>query len=195
MIIGQEALVGLVPKVNAALALASWPYVLYEGFTKHPHISDQCERLALRRSQILGEVSFDIAERIGPFLPRTTTRIIIEATAEDDVSPRLSDDAIGEIKTCLESHERAISIAVGIPGLTSRMLRTDTMRFCFIFAAGLESVAALIVWGLIPAISGWLARVLIGLPIFTILVGFVCAGILRIFTHTARRTTNLSGKE
>jgi hypothetical protein len=194
MTIGQDALVSLVPKVNAALALASWPYVLYEGFTKHPHISDQCEKLALRRSQILGEVAFDIAERISPFLPRTTSRIIVEA-AEDDASPRLSDDAIGEIKTCLESHERSVFTAVGIPGLTTRMLRTDTIRYWFIFATALESLAALIAWFVDPTMPAWSAKALIGVPIFTILVGLVCAGVLRTFTHTARWITSPSGKE
>lgn len=195
MTIAQDALADFVLKVNAAVALVSWPYILYESLAKHPHIPDLNEKLALRRSQILGEVAFDLAERIRPYLPRTTGRIIIEADVEDEDSPRLNDDAMDEIKACLESREHSISIAVRIRGCASRMLRTDSVCYWLIFATALESFAGLAVWFFDSTMSGWIAKILIGVPILTILLGLACAGVLRTFMHTARRMINPSERD
>lgn len=186
MAIGHDATINLVATVNGALALVSLPFVLYEVFTKHPAITQMKEKLDQRRSQLLRLVVSDLAEKLRPYLPETTGRIVVEPIYREDRPPNLSEDAMDEMQACLESNEKALSAAIKLRGFASRVLRLDRIGYWLIFATAVESIGALITWFLYRSMSDRIAICLLATPILTASVALICAGIRQSLIHVAQ---------
>lgn len=173
---GHDEIIKLVAQVNGALFLLSWPFVLYEVFTKNPSIITFKERLDLKRGQIIGLVVLDMADRLRSQLPRRTGRIIVEPGDEVDESPQLSDAAIEEMQNCLESHEEHLVAAVALKRITLTVLQLDKWMYWLIFSIALESVGSLICWFAMNGMSDRLAVALLAIPLLTGLAALLCAG-------------------
>jgi hypothetical protein len=187
MPIGHIALIGFVAKVNGALALLTWPFALYEVFAKNPGIPELKDKLHLRKDQLLGEVALDLAATLRPYWPKTMSRIIVEPAYEVDQSPSLSDDAINEMKACLESRGTALHKAITLTHISKRLLRLDRLCYWLIFATAVESLGGLIVWFFDGAMTDRLAMALLGFPILTAVFALMSAGIRQNLIHSAHK--------
>ncbi|SRR6266849_7524814 len=172
----HDEIVKLVEQVNVALALLSWPFVLYEVFTKHPSVIAFKERVDLKRSQIMGLVVLDMADRLRSQLPRRTGRIIVEPGDEIDETPRLSDTAIAEMQSCLESHEDQLTAAASLKRIAVIILKLDKWMYWLLFSIAAESVGSLICWFSMSGMSDRFAITLLTIPLLTALIALLCAG-------------------
>ena len=187
MIIQHDTLLKLVAQVNGALALISWPFVLYEVFTKHPGIADLKERIDQRRNELLGSVVFDLSDCLKQYLPQRTSIIVVEPDYGEEHSEGLSEAAIGEMKTSLESNEKSLHAAIKLRGIAPRVLALDRCGYWLIFCTAVESLGALITWVFVEKMSDRLAMFLLGFPIVTAVFALTVAGVRQGLIHSAQR--------
>ncbi len=176
MTIQHDALVKLVAQVNGILALISWPFVLYEVFTKHPAVAQLKEKIEQRRNELLGFVILDLVESLKPYLPQRTSIIVVEPAYGETQSENLSDAAIGEMKACLESNEKSLNKANRLRGMVPKILTLDRWVYRLIFCICLESLAALITWVFSQDMSTGIAIILLGVPTISAILTLMCAG-------------------
>ena len=178
---------GLVAKVNGALALITWPFALYEVFAKNAKIPELKEKLQLRRDQLLAAVALELADELRPYWPKTSSRIIVEPNYESGQPSELSDDAIDSMKGCLESNEGLLRKAATLRRLAPRLFRLDGLCYWLIFSTAAESVAALGVWFFDDSVSDRFGMALLVVPILTAAIALVCAGVRQGFIYFAHK--------
>jgi len=185
MTIGHDALLSLVCKVNGTLALISIPFALYEASVKNSGVLDLKEKIALRRSQLLGTVVLDLVDKLIPYWPKTSSRIILDPNYEDDQPPSFSNDAIGEMKSCLDSHETTLNQAIRLRRICERVLAFDGYCYVLIFVVALESIAGLVLWLFWSSMTDRAAFALIALPVFTVVIALAFAAVRQRHIHNA----------
>ena len=184
--IAHDEIVKLVAQVNGALALLSCPFVLYDVLTKNPSIISFQDRVQLKRDKLMGLVVLDMADRLRPYLPQRASKIIIEPEFRTEESSSLSDEAIEEMKECLESHERVIGTASSLKTVASRVLTMDKWMYSLIFLIAVESIGALASWVLMKQMGHLVALAFLAIPLFTAFLALVCAGLRQRLIYRAQ---------
>jgi hypothetical protein len=173
--------------VNGAVALVSWPFALYEVFAKSPQIPELRDRVELLRTRLLGSVALDLADKLMPFWPRSSSRIILQPNYEADQPPSLSDEAIDEMKACLESQEVVLGRAISLRRMCPRMLRLNHLCYWLIFATAAEAMVALVVWFFDRSMPRGLAFALLAVPILSAGFALVTAALRQSVIHAIQR--------
>jgi len=175
-LVGHDQIVSLVVRSNAALALISWPFSLYDVFAKGPAVTPFQERLELKRKKLIVGVVLDMGDRLQPYLPQRASKIIIHPDYRAEEPWRLSEEAIEDMKSCLESHDDSLRAASLLKRIGSSVHRLHRRMYWMIFSIALESIIALtfgIFWKAMPT---WLALALLGAPFLTATAAMICAG-------------------
>lgn len=180
-------LVPIVVRVNSALALVSVPFALYEVFAKSPEVPELQDRVELLRTQLLGSVALELASRLKPFWPRSSSRIIVEPNYEADQPPNLSDEAIDAMKSCLVDREAVLQRAISLRRMCPRVLTFNHLCYWLIFATAVESLVALVTWFFYRSMPVPLAMALLAVPVLTATGALLAAAVRQSAIHSVQR--------
>jgi len=185
--VSHEELLKLVPSVNSGLALLSWPFVIYEVFSKSAPIANLKSNLDVRRGQLLNVVTLRIERGLQPFWPKTVSRIFVEPEYRIESPAVFSEPARDAVKECLERSEELLLRAALVRRLTTRILMLDQLTYWSVYCVAAESLVALVLWFFIRNMSDSLNAVIIEIPILTALITFILAGVRQVHHHKAQR--------
>lgn len=176
MVLDHGALVSLVPKVNGAIALMSWPFALYEALAKKAGAADLKEKLDLRADQLLATIVADIEESLLPYWPRKASSIIIEPSMTAEPPPSLSDAAKDAITRCLKADDPIYLRTSHIRSLARKILRFDRYCYWFIFSVAGMSAFDLLLWFISGDMSANVARAALLTPGALLIISLAAAG-------------------
>ena len=177
----------LAAQVNAGLALATLPFIIYEAFSKSAPISNLKSNLEVRRGQLLHLVATQIEQTLQPFWPRTTSVILVEPEYKVETTSVFSDTALDAVKDCLVRAESLLSRAERAKKLAGLILRLDRLTYWLVYIAAMESVACLFIWFFTSAMSDLVARIEVVSPVSTTLAALLAAGIRQMYHHKAQK--------
>jgi hypothetical protein len=177
-------LVKLVMQVNAGLALATWPFAIYEVFSKGAPVSTLKLNLDIRRGQLLKLVTDQIEQEILPFWPKPS---VIHVESDYRIAG-FSNDLKSAVTTCLERSERILSRAARAKTLASVILRLDDITYWLVYATAAQSLLCLLAWFFwASSMSDLIARIAIVSPVATASLALVSAGIRQVYHRRAQR--------
>lgn len=180
-------LVKLVSQVNASLALVTWPFVIYDVFSKSAPVNDLRSNLAIRRGQLLNLVTERIETALQPFWPKTTSVIIVEPDYRIETTSVFSDAAADAVRECLSRAESLLSRAARARSLAAFILLLDRVTYWLVYITGLQSLICLLVWFFASSMSDLAARMAVVSPLATASASLIAAGIRQIYHHKAQR--------
>jgi len=183
----QAEIIKLVADVNAGLAVLTWPFVIYEVFSKSAPVSTLKSNLDFRRDQLLLLVTLRIEQALQPFWPKTTSLIVVEPEYRIETPSVFSDAAKDAVKECLDRAESLLSRAAHVRRLARRVLLMDQITYWLVYATAAESFLFLVLWFFVGGMSYLVAIIAIGSPVLTALLAFVAAGARQIFHYEAQR--------
>lgn len=177
----------LVAQVNAGLALATWPFVIYEVFSKSAPISNLKSNLDVRRGRLLHLVATQIEQALRPFWPRTTSRILLDPEFRVEIPPVFSDAALDAVRDSLARSESLLARAAQARRLTGVILRLDRVTYWLVYLTAVESMAFLFIWFFANSLSDFVARSAVVTPVSTAAAALLAAGIRQTYHHKAQR--------
>jgi hypothetical protein len=171
---GQQ-LADLVVRVNAAIAVLSWPFVIYEVLSKAPSIADLKTRLDLKRNQIFAAAVGEIEIALRPFWPRTAVHIIVEPEYREEQVGIFSDAANDAVRDCLADCELSFNTAARLRRILKRIAFWDKFTFWAVVCAAVLSLLALVIWFFFPSMPPVAAKTAIGVPVATVVIALIAA--------------------
>jgi hypothetical protein len=180
-------LIKLVATVNSGLALLTWPFVIYEVFSKSVPINTLKSNLDVRRGQLLLLVTLRIEQVLQPFWPKTTSRILVEPEYRIETPVIFSESARDAVKECLERAESLLSRAARVRTICRHILLLDQITYWLVYGVAAESALCLILWFFAGAMSDQVGLLAIGGPVFTALLAFLSAGGRQTYHYKAQR--------
>jgi hypothetical protein len=180
-------LVKLVVQANAGLALATWPFVIYEVFSKSAPVSTLKLNLDVKRGQLLKRVTDDIERELQPFWPKQTSVILVDPNYRLESAAVFSDAAASAVTKCLERSESLVLHAARVGSLASTILRLDRIVYWLVFTTAVASLVCLLGWFVANGMPDILARLAIFTPAATASSALVSAGIRQAYHHKAQK--------
>jgi hypothetical protein len=184
-----EHLLELVKQVNGALALVSWPFIVYEAMGKSASVRDLKDKLDLRRDEIFSTIILDIEEAMRPFWPAPRARRIVseDGTEETvwDWPTVLSDDARDAVRNSIAKNEGLSVRAAEIRGLASRVSAWDKVTFRCILSAAIFALLGLGSWFFYEGMSERVATAAIIIPLFPAILALAAAATRQTYMHRA----------
>jgi hypothetical protein len=186
----HEHLLELVEQVNGALALVSWPFIIYEALGKSASMPDLKTKLDLRRDEILSTIILDIEEAMRPFWPVPRERRLVskDGTEESTVwdwPTVLSDDARDAVRNCMAKNERLSVQAAKIRGLAGRVSAWDKVTFRCILCAAVLALCGLATWFFYDGMTERVATVAIIVPLSPAILALAAAATRQTYMQKA----------
>lgn len=179
----HDRLLQLVSQVDGALAVASWPFILWDKIGKSAPAPDLKTKLDLRRDQIFSSIVLAIETTLRPYWPRTASRIILEPEYKEEAAMVLSDDARDALADCIAEHEGLTMRAGIMRGLAHKVSRWDQVCYWCIFITAILALVGLVMWYFYETMGDKTARAAIAVPLAFATLALLAAGIRQIYIH------------
>jgi len=187
MKLDHEALLKLAVQANAAIALVSWPFALFEALTKKASNADLKSKLDFRRDQLMSELALRIEETLIPYLPRAASRILLEPGFEVEPPSALSNAARDALTGCLKGNEPLYIRVLALRAISKNIFICDRVFYWLIFATALTSLFGLGCWFFMADMPDVMAKATIIMPTVVVLVALVTSGVRQHCIQKAER--------
>lgn len=187
MKLDHEALLKLAVQANAAIALVSWPFALFEALSKKAGNAELKSKLDFKRDQLISELALRIEETLIPYLPRAASRIVLEPGFEVEPPSALSNTARDALTNCLKGNEPLCLRVLSLRAISRRIFIFDRVCYWLIFITALTSLCGLGCWFFMTDMSDALAKATIIMPASVVCIALVTSGVRQHFIQKAER--------
>ena len=188
MPLSNEALLELVPRINAAIALVSCPFALYEALSKKAAVADLKDKLDLRADQLIATIVSTLEEALLPHWPRSITTLIIEPSLSFAITPGLSEAARDALTKCITAKiEFYFKRLTSVRRLAGKVLLFDRALYWLIFATAVVSCLTLLFWVFGTASTPSLVKCEILTPSGFLACSLLIAGVRQSYIQACER--------
>ena len=185
----HEHVLELVRQVNGALALVSWPFIVYEALGKLASLPDLKTKLDLRRDEIFSAIILDIEDAMRPFWPVPRSRRLVAEDGTEEIvwdwPTVLSDDARDAVRNCMARNEKLSVQAAKIRGLAGRVLAWDKLTFRCILCTAVLALFGLATWFFDEGMPERIATAAIVIPLIPAILALGAAATRQTYMQRA----------